>query len=117
MVLNGFIEVNTMTKYATITEEFKAIQTALEALEPLKEAQRDFAIAMILARLGKRPFPQGGMNEGGSGVSGGAGGGAGIGAGAGTDVSKNVRELLRQKNPITDLERYVCLAYYLSRYK
>jgi hypothetical protein len=106
------------TKSGTIPEEFKAIQMALEALEPLKEPQREFAIAMILARLGRRPFPQPGVSEGGSGGSAGASGGAAAAVGGGAaDVSTNVRAFLKQKSPITDLERYLCLAFFMTRYK
>ena len=41
-----------MPKSSVITQEFQAIQAALEALEPLDTTQRQFAVSMILSRLG-----------------------------------------------------------------
>ena len=41
-----------MDNKSVITESFKAIQTALEALEPLDTSQREFALSMILKGLG-----------------------------------------------------------------
>ena len=92
-----------MSKPSVITEEFKAIQTALEALEPLSEAQRKFAVSMILSRLGMASAPAV----------------AGVdppfrpAASHGTNHAAP-KDFLKQKNPQTDLERLVCLAYYLS---
>lgn len=103
-----------MAKASVITEEFKAIQTALEVLEPLEQLQREFAVAMILARLGM------GKAEGGPH---GAGRGGTLGAGASaaltTATIKTVtaKEFLKLKSPATDLERFVCLAYYLTHAK
>jgi hypothetical protein len=90
---------------SVITEEFEAIKIALEALEPLQENQRKFAINMILSRLGVnapsqdqgRPQRQPPANNQAPGDAEGA------------------RQFLIEKNPATDLERYVCVAYYLAK--
>ena len=76
-----------MAKNSVITVEFKAIQTSLEALEPLDETQRRFAISMILARLGmdgtaaSAQVPGGGLPFAGLG----AGGAAAAATGGGGD--------------------------------
>jgi hypothetical protein len=97
-------------KSSVITQEFQAIQAALEALEPLDPAQRQFAVSMILSRLGMRGTP---------GLAPDAGAPPPVAAGAAnarvTGVGGiGVKEFLRQKAPTTDLERFVCLAYYLT---
>ena len=46
-----------MAKSSVITQEFKAIQASLEVLEPLDPTQRQFAVTMILSRLGMRGTP------------------------------------------------------------
>jgi hypothetical protein len=104
-----------MAKSTTITDEFKAIQTALEVLEPLDETQRKFALSMILARLG---LSSGSLQQsvGGGGGGGGSGGGNSGGAGSGQlDLSNmTAKQFLAAKKPTTDAERFVCLAYYLT---
>lgn len=106
-----------MAKSSVITDEFKAIQTALEVLEPLEEAQRKFAVTMILTRLGVSPSSLT-LNTGGGvgGGSGGAGGGSGGGGGTQADVKTTIpKDFLRSKRPTTDLERFICLAFYLAK--
>jgi hypothetical protein len=110
-----------MAKSSVITQEFAAIQTALEVLEPLGQTQRQFAVAMILSRLGMTGAPAAGLWPGGtqprqkeapadnnSGASEGPDGGAG-------PKGISVKDFLKQKAPTTDLERFICLAYYLTR--
>jgi hypothetical protein len=99
-----------VAKSSVITEEFKAIQTALVALEPLDETQRKFAVSMVLSRLGMSEPPKGG----GGGGNGGSGGGAG-GGGAPDITNMKPKEFIALKRPTTDLERLVCLAYFLTR--
>lgn len=109
-----------VTRSSTISAEFEAIQTALEVLEPLSDTQRQFAVAMILSRLGMQTSPNGNvMNVGGFGAGATAGSASGAVAAStrgGESTAPDVREFLRQKNPLTDLERYLCLAYYLTRH-
>src|SRR4051812_855849 len=103
-----------MAKPSVIADEFRAIQTALEVLEPLGETQRKFAMTMILTRLG--------MNSSSLTLNSGAGGaGEGVatgpaGAGGGKTGIKTMtpKEFLRLKRPTTDLERMICLAFYLA---
>jgi hypothetical protein len=97
-------------KSSVIAQEFQAIQAALEALEPLDPTQRQFAVSMILSRLGMVGTP---------GVAPGAGAAPPVAAGAAnarvTDLDRiGVKEFLKQKAPTTDLERLVCLAYHLT---
>jgi hypothetical protein len=104
-----------MTKAITISEEFEAIKSALEALEPLQGERRKFAVTMVLTRLGMTDVQVGRESE--QRGRGGGEGGAGMTAGAGKPSNAaDVRSFLRQKSPATDLERYVCLAYYLTHY-
>ncbi|MBX3386989.1 MAG: hypothetical protein KF768_10490 [Phycisphaeraceae bacterium] len=105
-----------MAKSTTITDEFKAIQTALEVLEPLDETQRKFALSMILARLGLSGGTLQQSASGGGGGGGGNSGGAAGGAGSGQlDLSNmTAKQFLAAKKPTTDAERFVCLAYYLT---
>jgi hypothetical protein len=105
-----------MAKESVITVEFKAIQTSLEALEPLDESQRRFAVSMILSRLGMDsaagpPRMQGGAGQGGTPAAGGL---AGPSSGSTVDIKTvTSKDFLKQKQPRTDLERFTCLAYYL----
>lgn len=99
-----------MPKSSVITQEFQAIQAALEALEPLDPTQRQFAVSMILSRLGMGGTP---------GTAPGAGAPPSVAAGAASAGVTGlggigVKEFLKQKAPTTDLERLVCLAYYLT---
>ncbi len=104
-----------MAKSSVIIGEFKAIQTALEVLEPLDHTQRRFAITMILSRLGMTEAP---TIPSLAGVSGG-GATERTGTGGNTPASPGLKgmtpkDFLKQKNPTTDLERFICLAYYLT---
>ena len=99
-----------MAKSSVITQEFQAIQASLEALEPLDPTQRQFAVAMILSRLGMGGIP--GVAPGAGAPPLGAGGAASTGVTSLGNI--NVKEFLKQKAPTTDLERFVCLAYYLT---
>jgi hypothetical protein len=97
-------------KSSVITQEFQAIQTALEALEPLDPVQRQFAVSMILSRLGIGGTP---------GAAPGTEAPAPVAAGAASAGTTGlggigVKEFLKQKAPTTELERLVCLAYYLT---
>lgn len=97
-----------MAKSSVITQEFKAIQACLEALEPLDATQRQFAVAMILSRLGMVPTPGAGV---GASLAGAAGA---VGAVSSGLRGITVKDFLKQKAPTTDLERFVCLAHYLT---
>ena len=98
-----------MTK-SVITQEFEAIKTALEALEPLSESQRNFAISMILSRLGVAAPGNKQPPAGGGGQQSAAGGAAAPG------TVEGARQFLKEKIPTTDLERYICIAYYLAKH-
>lgn len=99
-----------MPKPSIITQEFQAIQTALEVLEPLNTAQRDFAVSMILSRLGMGSAPGAALPAESHPPA-----APGVGGGAATDLDKiSAKEFLKRKAPTTDLERLVCLAYYLT---
>lgn len=101
-----------MAKESVITVEFKAIQASLEALQPLDETQRRFAVSMILSRLGidgAQSRPSADSSQGGGAPGGGA---AGVGGSAGDIKSTTAKDFLKQKKPRTDLERFTCLAYY-----
>lgn len=109
------------TKAATIRAEFKAIEAALKALVPLDPRQRSFALEMILHRLELPPrkpsIDDGAALDGiGAGrVAGAASGGGAGGDGAVATKSMTAKDFLKHKNPTTDLERFLCLAYYLDK--
>lgn len=104
-----------MAKATVIQDEFKAIQTALEALQPLEDAPRKFALTMILTRLGITPASLNvNAGSGGGGGSGNAGGGGGGGGSQGDIKSMTPKDFLRSKRTTTDLERFICLAFYLA---
>jgi hypothetical protein len=96
-----------MTKSSVIAEEFRAIQQALEALEPLGQDRRKFAVAMILARLGMGDVPTDRL---------GSLGGRTASTPTINKTTENVaiKEFIKAKAPRTDLERLTCLAYYLT---
>jgi hypothetical protein len=104
-----------VSKSSVITQEFKAIQISLEALEPLEATQRQFAVTMILSRLGMAGAPVVGTTAGAE------SGGTRAPANAGlADHSSSparlgsVKDFLKSKAPTTDRERLICLAYYLT---
>lgn len=108
-----------MAKSSVITQEFEAIQAALEVLEPLDQTQRQFAVTMILSRLGMTApspaalgtnDPQAKQKEPAAAIPGGAHGVAAL-------KGISVKDFVKQKAPNTDLERFICLAYYLTRAK
>jgi hypothetical protein len=105
-----------VAKYSIITQEFTAIQTSLEVLEPLNPAQREFAVAMILSRLGMGGSPAMPIGGGGTPLHGASGAGLMVPPAAGVTGlnGMNVKDFMKQKAPATDLERFVCLAYYLT---
>jgi hypothetical protein len=93
-----------------IDEEFAAIQACLNALEPLDEGRRAFALQMILSRLGGtttaevnglslRPIVAGAAK-------------AAANSGAATP-----KEFLKAKKSNTDVERITVLAYYLTHHR
>lgn len=102
-----------MARASVITEEFKAIQTALEVLEPLEQPQREFAVAMILARLGMAKA-EGGLHSGNAGRGGALGTGGSAALTPAALKTMTAKDFLKLKTPATDLERFVCLAYYLT---
>jgi hypothetical protein len=90
-----------------IDEEFAAIQTCLNALEPLDEERRAFALQMILSRLGSTvPVGMNGQSQ------------RHFAAGTGQPKvnvhTMTPREFLKAKKPTTDVERITVLAYYLT---
>src|SRR5262249_34963010 len=100
------IGVRIMTNESVIKKSFEAIQTALEALEPLDTTQREFALSMILKGLGMSEStgskaPNGSRDKGNNTLP--------------TDIrAMTAKDFLRNKKPYTDLERLICLAYYLT---
>ncbi len=87
----------------------KAIQVMLDALEPLEEKGQQFAIKMVLDRLGL-PNPSANSNAG---TGGQQQQGQSGGLGGATDVG-DVRKFMVAKRPQLDTERVAVLAYLLK---
>jgi hypothetical protein len=107
----------------TIGKEMQAITTALEALEPLDEKQRQFAVNMIATRLNVAVASAPGS---GGPVPARLPGGAPAGTPApapqipatpGTRDNMAAKKFLAAKNPESDIQRVSCLAYYLAKYE
>jgi hypothetical protein len=94
------------------TNELKAMEKALEALEALDGEARERAVAWLAGALGVRP----GIAGSGTGTTGQgplfAGGGSGSSADGG-DLG-TPKQFLARKAPQTDVERIAVLAYYLT---
>jgi len=102
-------------------KELQAIQSILDALEPLDESQRQFVLRTVADRLGlPAPGGAGGGAGGGSGAGGGAGSGSGGSGGAASGAAATGEGLtpakfMALKKPASDIERITCLAYLLKR--
>lgn len=94
------------------SSELTALGIVLGALEPLEEEARLFVLRTTIDRLGVGALPAaGGLRLGGAGTEGTAGGGTGP-----ADLARSTpKEFIRLKQPITDVQRIACLAFYLSR--
>src|ERR1044072_48666 len=93
-----------MTEPAKILE---AMQTAVTALEPLEPAERADALAWIAKTQGAGPA---------LGAATGAGaGGTDPQGGGGDDLTP--KQFVAAKRPDSELERYLCLAYYLTHHR
>lgn len=96
-----------MTKHGTFEVELGALKSVLEALEPLEDAQRQFVLETAISRLGT-PV-QLGVGEGtGSEKPGNRGG---------QDPHVSPKEFIKKKKPQTELQRVVCLAYFITNYR
>jgi hypothetical protein len=100
-----------MAKGVSFSAELSALGVVLGALEPLDEDERKFVVRTVLDRLGI-----GGDVVGRAGKQGNAGGGSGLDRGTGDANLADVKpkDFLKDKQPITDVQRVACLAYYLT---
>src|SRR4051794_28449867 len=96
-------------------KEMDAIKAALQALEPLNDQQRAFAIRMIGERLNvATPEAILGAPAAGNATSLNP---AIPGHGVGAAPSQSARQFLTAKRPETDVERISCLAYFLLHFR
>ncbi|HXM43277.1 MAG TPA: hypothetical protein VN924_18720 [Bryobacteraceae bacterium] len=92
--------------------ELAALDVVLGALEPLDEDARLFVFRTAMDRPGVNDLPKAGSST--LGKSGGSDNGAGLGAQP--DLTRMTpKEFIRLKQPITDVQRVACLAYFLAR--
>ena len=100
-----------MGKAKAFADELSALGTVLETLEPLEEAKRLFILRTAMERLGI-----GGVIPGGQGgIRSGIGGTGGSSPRMATEVAEmTAKDFMRSKQPMTDVQRIACLAYYLT---
>jgi hypothetical protein len=92
--------------------ELAALGVVLGALEPLDEGARLFVLRTAMDRLGVIDVPKTGTPTPGKL----AGDGSGAAPSAPPDLARiTPKEFIRLKQPITDVQRIACLAYYLAR--
>jgi hypothetical protein len=96
-----------MSESKQFADELQALGTVLAALENLDDKKRSFVIGAVAQRFGIReglglrpPIP---------GPSGG-----GISSPGEQGVQETPRAFLKEKRPVTDVQRIVCLAFYLT---
>lgn len=97
-----------MKKQQMIERQMRAVQVIMEALDPLDPVSREAALKMAMVGLAFE-LPSGATAAP-----------AGAAAPAADEASSGVpspRSFVRAKNPLSDVERVVCLAYYLTHYE
>jgi hypothetical protein len=102
-------------KTTSIDQELEGLKTVLHALEPLAEQQQKFVLKTVIERLGLDVPTIGGLGKehrGGGGSAAGGGGAAASGSLSADGQTPN--QLLKVKQPRTDVQRIACLAYYLT---
>lgn len=91
--------------------ELEALGTVLGALEPLDEEQRQFVLRTAINRLGVAAA----VDNTGPAAAGGRGTARAGGDGSAELARTTPKEFMRNRQPITDVQRVACLAYYLAR--
>jgi hypothetical protein len=92
--------------------ELAALGVVLGALEPLDEGARLFVLRTTMDRLGVNDLPRTGTQTLGK-LGGDSSGSA---SGSLPDLARTTpKEFVRIKQPMTDVQRIACLAYYLAR--
>jgi hypothetical protein len=97
-----------MKKQQLIERQMRAVQVIMEALDPLDPASREAALKMAMIGLAFELPANPGVTAP-----------VGVTPAAATAASANPtapdpRSFMRSKNPLSDVERVACLAYYLT---
>lgn len=92
-------------------KELDAVAAVLKAVSPLEEKSQAFVFRMAMERLGISGAS--GDSSGNPGAPGAPGGGAASGGAAPRDA----KAFLKDKKPISEVQRVAVLAYYLDKYK
>jgi hypothetical protein len=107
-----------MTKEAAFKDELTALGLVLKALEPLKEDKRLFVLRTTMDRLGIDSAAAGIRISPAAAPTPGVNAQPGIPVVSlqpGTPVAGvSAKEFMKTKQPITDVQRIACLAYYLT---
>ena len=105
-------------KTASLDQELESLKTVLHALEPLNEAQCRFVLKTAAERRGiSGTMPAASANnqvrqDGGPPANAGA---AMAASGGGDSLDgQTAKQFLKSKQPVTDVQRIACLAYYLT---
>lgn len=97
-------------------KELEALGTVLQAVGALESAGQTFVLRTAIDRLGISDMQL--TAAGGTPLSAtGNVGGAGSGAGAGSNPPRDPKTFLKEKKPVSEVQRVAVLAYYLDRYK
>ncbi len=111
-----------MARQTTFEQELSAIKTVLETLEPLDDPKRSFVLRTVTERLQINGF---------AGRSSGKDPGTGVGSSESNgirqgDAAANSRPVgdpgspkafMKAKKPTSEMQRIVCLAYFLTHYR
>jgi hypothetical protein len=95
-----------MIKPKEFAQELEALEAVFHAVEPLDEEKRSFVLSTVIHRLGVRIGFMGNAQVGGAGIP--PTGQQQVGA----DTTPKL--FLKNKHPVTDVQRIACLAHYLT---
>lgn len=95
-----------MTKSKEFAQELGALDAVFAAVQPLDEEKRSFVLSTVVHRLGVKLGFTGNAQVAGAAIP--------FFGQQQTDVDTTPKLFLKNKHPITEVQRMACLAYYLT---